>query len=79
MATITIPKNLIKSDDLVIIPRKEYEEFLEIKKEERRQATEEDVLRWSREARKLKKAGKLPLFKNLIKKEYPALARKYSL
>ena len=25
MATITIPKNLIKNDDLVIIPRKEYE------------------------------------------------------
>ena len=27
MATITIPKNLIKNDDLVIIPRKEYEEL----------------------------------------------------
>lgn len=25
MNTITIPKNLIKNDDLVIIPRKEYE------------------------------------------------------
>ena len=25
MATITISKNLIKNDDLVIIPRKEYE------------------------------------------------------
>lgn len=25
MATITIPKNLIKNNDLVIIPRKEYE------------------------------------------------------
>jgi len=25
MATITIPKNLIKNDDLIIIPRKEYE------------------------------------------------------
>ena len=24
MATITIPKNLIKNDDLVVIPRKEY-------------------------------------------------------
>ena len=28
MTTITIPKNLIKKDDLVIIPRKEYEELL---------------------------------------------------
>lgn len=25
MNTITIPKNLIKNDDLIIIPRKEYE------------------------------------------------------
>lgn len=25
MTTITIPKNLIKNDDLIIIPRKEYE------------------------------------------------------
>lgn len=32
MATITIPKSLIKGDDLVIIPRKEYEEFLELRK-----------------------------------------------
>ncbi|MBU2109683.1 hypothetical protein KKB71_01875 [Patescibacteria group bacterium] len=79
MATITIPKNLIKSEDLVIIPRKEYEEFLEIKKEERGRVTEADVLRWSREAKKLKKAGKLPLFKDLIKKEYPSLAKKYNL
>lgn len=27
MNTITIPKNLIKNDDLVIIPRKEYEKM----------------------------------------------------
>jgi len=31
MATITIPKNLIKNDDLIIIPRKEYEEFYQWK------------------------------------------------
>ena len=29
--TITIPKNLIKNDDLVVIPRKEYEEFYQWK------------------------------------------------
>ena len=28
MTTITIPRDLIKKDDLVIIPRKEYEELL---------------------------------------------------
>lgn len=27
MTTITIPKNLIKNNDLIIIPRKEYEEM----------------------------------------------------
>lgn len=27
MATITIPKNLIKNDDLVILSRKEYEQL----------------------------------------------------
>ncbi|MBU4224000.1 hypothetical protein KJ934_02160 [Patescibacteria group bacterium] len=69
---------MAKNDDLVIIPRKEYEEFL-ASKEKKEQVTESDVLRWSREAKKLKKAGKLPLFKDLIKKEYPSLAKKYSL
>lgn len=31
MNAITIPKNLIRNDDLVIIPRREYEEFLSYK------------------------------------------------
>lgn len=32
MNTITIPRNLIKNDDLVIIPRTEYNNLLELKK-----------------------------------------------
>ena len=32
MPTITIPKTLIKEKELVIIPRKEYEAFLQLKK-----------------------------------------------
>lgn len=32
MATITIPKELTKKGELIIIPRKEYEEFLVFKK-----------------------------------------------
>lgn len=28
MSTITIPKNLIKNDDLVILPKKEYENLI---------------------------------------------------
>ena len=30
MAAITIPKKLIKNDDLVVIPRKEYEKLLSV-------------------------------------------------
>ena len=32
MPTITIPKNLIKNDDLIIVPRKEYEALFDFKK-----------------------------------------------
>lgn len=31
MSVLTIPKNLIKNDDLVIIPRKEYKDFLDFR------------------------------------------------
>lgn len=32
MAPITIPKALVKEGDLVLIPRREYEDFLRIRK-----------------------------------------------
>ena len=32
MSTITIPKKITSRDDLVILPRKEYEELIEIQK-----------------------------------------------
>lgn len=32
MATITIPKRITKGEDLVVLPRKEYEKLLELKK-----------------------------------------------
>jgi hypothetical protein len=65
MATITIPKKLIRNDDLVILPRKEYEEYLELKEKRMEEITEEDILRWSKDAKKLKKAGKLPVLRSL--------------
>ena len=52
---IIIPKELAKEGELVLIPRKKYEEFLRAQK-----VTEEDVLRWTKEAKILKKMGKLP-------------------
>jgi hypothetical protein len=33
MTTITIPKTVTKGEELVVIPRKDYEEFLRLKKE----------------------------------------------
>ena len=64
MRTITIPQKLANKDDLIVIPRKEYERFVAFvaKKEVIR---ESDVLRWSKEAKKLKKAGKLPILPSL--------------
>ncbi|PIV31943.1 hypothetical protein COS33_00475 [Candidatus Wolfebacteria bacterium CG02_land_8_20_14_3_00_37_12] len=41
MNTITIPKNLIKNDDLVIIPRRKYKEFLDFEKIIRKRLAEE--------------------------------------
>lgn len=38
MPAITIPKNFIKKDDLVIIPRKEYEELLRAAAEKKKRA-----------------------------------------
>ncbi len=32
MVTITIPKKITKGEELIIIPRKEYEKLLELKK-----------------------------------------------
>ena len=32
MTTITIPKKITKGEELIIIPRKEYEEYLELRK-----------------------------------------------
>lgn len=57
---------------------------MEVKKEngkmdKKEVVTEENILSWSREAKKLKRADKLPLFEDLIKREYPKIAKKYHL
>jgi len=56
---ITIPKELVKEGELIVIPRKKYEQLLEGQK-----ITEEDVLRWAGEAKRLKKIGRLPKLKS---------------
>ncbi len=64
MATVTIPKKFTKGEALVILPLKEYEKFLELAKN-KVSVSEADILRWSREAKKLKKAGKLATLHSL--------------
>jgi hypothetical protein len=60
MATITIPKRLAGKDDLVVIPKKELDALIARAGDE---VSEKDVLRWTRDAKKLHRAGKLPKLK----------------
>ena len=57
MTTITIPKKIAGKDDLVVLPKKEFDALVA---RAGGMVTAEDVLRWSREAKKLRRAGKLP-------------------
>jgi len=64
MATVTISKRITKGEELVVITRKEYEKFLDaaVRGE---MVNAADVLRWSREAKQLKRKGALPLLRSL--------------
>ena len=66
MTTITIPKNYISNDDLVIIPRKQYESFLDIGKQWKKRLFEErDTDQAIAIYKKEKKQGKLKILKSL--------------
>ena len=54
MATITIPKKITKGEELVIIPRKDYEKLLELKRipEFQPTAAQKKALKRARENRK---------------------------
>ena len=66
MTTITIPKNFISNDDLIIIPRKQYELFLNMGKQlNQRLAEEKDTDEAIDVYKKEKKQGKLKILKSL--------------
>lgn len=66
MTTITIPKNFISNDDLVIIPRKEYESFLDIGKQwKKRLFEEQDTDQAIAIYKKERRGGKLKVLKSL--------------
>jgi len=55
---VTIPRELSREKELIIIPRRTYESLLKNQK-----VTEQDVLHWTREANNLKSRGVLPKLK----------------
>ena len=66
MNTLTIPRNLIKNDDLVVLPRRRYEEFLNLEKMiEKRSAEEADTDLAVQAYKKEKQQGKLKVIKSL--------------
>lgn len=66
MTTITIPQKISKNEELVAIPRIEYDKLIDafefLKK---REISEKDILCWSMEAKKLKRAGRLSVLHSL--------------
>lgn len=67
MATITIPKELTKKGELVIIPRKEYEAILRILKKKTRTKLDKDLMEALREVKQGKLIGPFENVKGLIK------------
>ena len=69
MVVITIPKKIHGTKEFITIPRKEYEEFLALKKlllkKNADRFIEADIFRISKEAKSLKKNGKLPILRSL--------------
>ena len=57
LITVTIPKELAGNDDLVVIPKKELDALIARADDI---VTADDVLDWSRDAKRLHAAGKLP-------------------
>ena len=82
MDTITIPKkeyNILKKHSAAYIKMAKKVAQVKGRKFDDEEITEDSILQLAREAKRLSRAGKLALFKDLIKKEYPELAHKYAL
>ena len=57
LVTITIPKDFADEDELVVLPKKQFDALVARAEDT---VTEEDVLEWSRDAKRLYAEGKLP-------------------
>ena len=65
MNTLTISRKITGGNELVVMPRIEYERFLSSIADKQKSPTVADIGRWSREAKKLKQGGKLPVLRSL--------------
>jgi hypothetical protein len=62
MGTIIIPKTLAAGDDLVVVPKRQLDALIADATDK---VLEKDILKWSREAKRRHRAGKLPKFTSL--------------
>lgn len=65
MNTLTISRKLTGGNELVVMPRLEYERFLRFITDKQKSPAVADIRRWSREAKKLKRAGELSVLRSL--------------
>lgn len=69
MSVAAISKKTKKNNNFITIPREEYNDLIALKKIipalKQEIISEKDILRWSREARTLRKKRKLPLLRSL--------------
>lgn len=60
--TIKLSKEMLREGEVVVLPKKL---FISLVARAEEAVSEKDILRWSREARSLKRAGKLPVLRSL--------------
>lgn len=69
MSTVSTPKKTRNNSNFITILREEYNDLIALKKIipalKQKIISEKDILRWSREARTLRKKRKLPLLRSL--------------
>jgi hypothetical protein len=60
--TIKLSKEMLREGEVVVIPKKQ---FISLVEKAESAVSEKDILRWSREARALKRVHKLPVLRTL--------------
>lgn len=58
---LTIPRTITGDEELVIMPKRKFEEILE---KASKKLSADDILSWSREAKALKRVGHLPVLRS---------------